>query len=91
MTIQVYSDPCHLPCPDLPHHSLTKEDKQRGLSFLKRTKQELCDKQLAPLREQMTTLKEQGRASDDQAEQRRIGSEIEKLKSQAQRIQDRWS
>ncbi|HHY0576185.1 TPA: hypothetical protein ACVU5O_003257 [Vibrio parahaemolyticus] len=33
MSIQTFTEPCHLPCPDLPHYSLTKEDKERGLRY----------------------------------------------------------
>lgn len=41
MTMRIYADPCHLPCPDLPHHSLTKADKELGLEFVKKAKADL--------------------------------------------------
>ncbi|EPM5661023.1 hypothetical protein ACTNLV_001886 [Vibrio alginolyticus] len=41
MSIQTFTEPCHLPCPDLPHYSLTKEDKERGLVWLEKVRAEL--------------------------------------------------
>ncbi|ERB66329.1 hypothetical protein G3U99_23225 [Vibrio coralliilyticus OCN008] len=52
MTIPVYSDPCHMPCPDLPHHSLSKEDKERGLEKLQQVRAQVREGMLSSLRKE---------------------------------------
>ncbi|UTZ28438.1 hypothetical protein HB761_17250 [Vibrio campbellii] len=42
MSTKMYINPCHLPCPDLEHYSLTQEDKERGLICLERVRKELA-------------------------------------------------
>lgn len=44
MTTQISYEPCHLPCPDMNHHSLTREDKERGLVWIQKVRAELESK-----------------------------------------------
>ena len=46
MTTQISYEPCHLPCPDMRHHSLTQEDKDRGLVWVKKVRAELESKRV---------------------------------------------
>ncbi|MGF1842479.1 hypothetical protein L4C39_04690 [Vibrio clamense] len=91
VAIQTLDNPCHQPCPDMPFHSLTREQKERGLTFLQRTRNELRDRQLTSLRETRAKLQAQERNSDSITEQMRISKEIRKIDSQANRVIERWS
>ncbi|AGB11008.1 TPA: hypothetical protein ACPVYA_004304 [Vibrio parahaemolyticus] len=81
----------HRPCPDMPHHSLTQADKERGLNNISRVRKQLLEGQLKPLREQANALRKQGRESENQREQIKIRRELEKIQRQAERIQERWT
>lgn len=41
MTVEISYEPCHQPCPDLRHYSLTQEDKVRGLAWVKKVRADL--------------------------------------------------
>ena len=73
MSAEMITPPCHLPCPDLEHHSLTKEDKERGLIQLAKVRKELAAK-----REETETLRE-----------RRKRLWLEKLKQKSLRLPNR--
>ncbi|AUI87685.1 hypothetical protein BS333_14860 [Vibrio azureus] len=73
MSTKIYINPCHLPCPDLEHYSLTKEDKERGLIQLAKVRKELAAK-----REATETLRE-----------RRKRLWLEKLKQKSLRLPNR--
>ncbi|NOJ22191.1 hypothetical protein [Vibrio coralliilyticus] len=77
MTIPVYSDPCHMPCPDLPHHSLTKEDKERGLEKLQQVRAQVREGMLSSLRKEY----EQAESSYQRA----------LINQRAKRIKRNWS
>ncbi|AIW21130.1 hypothetical protein TW78_04460 [Vibrio coralliilyticus] len=77
MTIPVYSDPCHMPCPDLPHHSLSKEDKERGLEKLQQVRAQVREGMLSSLRKEY----EQAESSYQRA----------LINQRAKRIKRNWS
>ncbi|MGY3687577.1 hypothetical protein ACXAAV_12945 [Vibrio coralliilyticus] len=77
MTIPVYSDPCHMPCPDLPHHSLSKEDKERGLVKLQQVRAQVREGMLSSLRKEY----EQAESSYQRA----------LINQRAKRIKRNWS
>lgn len=77
MTIPVYSDPCHMPCPDLPHHSLSKEDKERGLEKLQQVRAQVRESMLSSLRKEY----EQAESSYQRA----------LINQRAKRIKRNWS
>ncbi|PAU38380.1 hypothetical protein CKF94_08810 [Vibrio coralliilyticus] len=77
MTIPVYSDPCHMPCPDLPHHSLSKEEKERGLEKLQQVRAQVREGMLSSLRKEY----EQAESSYQRA----------LINQRAKRIKRNWS
>ncbi|MFA0604929.1 hypothetical protein [Vibrio amylolyticus] len=82
---------CHRPCPDMRHHSLTQEDKARGLSFIERTRSQLRQSQLTPLQEEYSTLTEQEKKCHDFFELKRINARLRQLDKQMEQISTRWS
>lgn len=91
VAIQTLDNPCHQPCPDMPFHSLTREQKERGLTFLQRTRNELRDRQLASLRKTRSQLLAQEKASSSIAEQIRLSKQIRKIELEANSVKERWS
>ena len=83
--------PLENPCPDLPCWSLNREQKERGLSALQRTRRELGERQLKPLRSQREKLKAQFSQSNCSAEQMRLSREINRIDANAQDVLSRWS
>jgi hypothetical protein len=75
MSTKMYINPCHLPCPDLEHYSLTKEDKERGLICLEKVRNEF-----AAIRQANETPRE-----------RRKRLWLEKLKQKSLRLPNRES
>ncbi|NOH82824.1 hypothetical protein F0249_03300 [Vibrio sp. 03-59-1] len=91
VAIQTLENPCHQPCPDMASYSLTREQKERGLTFLQRTRKELRDRQLASLRETRAKLQAQERNSDSITEQIRLSKQIRKIELEANSVIERWS
>ncbi|WP_017630444.1 hypothetical protein [Vibrio sp. 624788] len=83
--------PLENPCPDLPCWSLNREQKERGLSALQRTRRELGERQLKPLRSQREKLKAQFSQSNCSAEQMRLSREINRIDANAKDVLSRWS
>ncbi|GEM77578.1 hypothetical protein [Vibrio sagamiensis] len=73
MSTKIYINPCHLPCPDLEHYSLTKEDKERGLIQLAKVRKEFAAK----------------RAETETLRERRKRLWLEKLKQKSLRLPNR--
>ncbi len=73
MSAKTVTPPCHLPCPDLEHYSLTKEDKERGLICLEKVR-----KEFAAIRQAHETPRE-----------RRKRLWLEKLKQKSLRLPNR--
>ncbi|MEZ8921625.1 hypothetical protein AB4270_05445 [Vibrio cyclitrophicus] len=83
--------PLENPCPDLPCWSLNREQKERGLTFLQRTRKELGERQLEPLRSRRAELQAQYARSDSNAERQRLSREINRIDANAQDVLSRWS
>ena len=83
--------PLENPCPDLPCWSLNQEQKVRGLTFLQRTKKELGERQLQPLRIERKELQEKYDSSDCRIQQLHIARQIKSIDASAMDIQSRWS
>ncbi|MGF1840972.1 hypothetical protein [Vibrio atlanticus] len=83
--------PLENPCPDLPCWSLNREQKERGLTFLERTRKELGERQLQPLRLRRAKLQAQYTKSDCNAERKRLSREINRIDANAQDVLSRWS
>ena len=83
--------PLENPCPDLPCWSLNREQKERGLSALQRTRRELGERQLEPLRSRRAELQAQYARSDSNAERQRLSREINRIDANAQDVLSRWS
>lgn len=83
--------PLENPCPDLPCWSLNREQKERGLTFLERTRKELGERQLQSLRERRNDLLKQFDSSDSRSEQARIDRELRAIDSGVKDVQSRWS
>ncbi|MFS1891804.1 hypothetical protein [Vibrio lentus] len=83
--------PLENPCPDLPCWSLNREQKERGLSALQRTRRELGERQLKPLRSRRAELQAQYARSDSNAERQRLSREIHRIDVNAQDVLSRWS
>ncbi|PMK99880.1 hypothetical protein BCT90_02940 [Vibrio lentus] len=83
--------PLENPCPDLPCWSLNREQKERGLSALQRTRRELGERQLEPLRSRRAELQAQYARSDSNAERQRLSREINRIDVNAQDVLSRWS
>ena len=83
--------PLENPCPDLPCWSLNREQKERGLSALQRTRRELGERKLKPLRSRRAELQAQYARSDSNAERQRLSREINRIDANAQDVLSRWS
>ncbi|KZX67033.1 hypothetical protein A3712_16215 [Vibrio sp. HI00D65] len=83
--------PLENPCPDLPCWSLNREQKERGLTFLQRTRQELGERKLKPLRSKRAELQALYSKSDCRAEKMRLSREINRIDASAQDVLSRWS
>lgn len=83
--------PLENPCPDLPCWSLNREQKERGLTFLERTRKEIGERQLKSLGEKRNDLLKQFNASDSRLEQVRIDRELRAIDSSVKDVQSRWS
>lgn len=81
----------HAPCPDMPHYSLNKEQKAKGLQNIAKVKQALREKQLAPLRAQRSDLAQQARECEDARLKAHIAKQIKDLDAKGERIAARWS
>lgn len=83
--------PLENPCPDLPCWSLNREQKERGLTFLERTRKELGERQLQSLGEKREGLLKQFSLSDSRSEQVRIDRELRAIDISVKDVQSRWS
>lgn len=83
--------PLENPCPDMPCWSLNREQKERGLKLLERTRKELGERQLKPLRSKREELQAQYSKSDCRAEQMRLSREINRIDANAKDVLSRWS
>lgn len=91
MTIPVYSDPCHMPCPDLVAYSLNKEQKAKGLENLQEVRASLKERRLNSLLSQRAKLVAQGESTDSLTEQLKLKREIKLIDLEASRFKQRWS
>ncbi len=82
--------PCDKSCPETSGHGLTKEDKRRGLMYIKRIRRELCARQLSSLRGEQAKLMNQLRRSNHVFEQVRLRIRLFGLEKRIQRIRERW-
>ena len=89
--LKVDVPPLENPCPDLVCWSLNREQKERGLALLQRTRKELGERQLRSLYQTREALLNQFNSSDDRLEQARIDRELKALDFSEKDIQSRWS
>tara|TARA_Y100000588_G_scaffold122336_1_gene134035 strand:+ start:532 stop:825 length:294 start_codon:yes stop_codon:yes gene_type:complete len=83
--------PLENPCPDLPCWSLNREQKERGLTFLQRTRKELGERKLKPLRSRRAELQAQYANTNSNIERQRLSREIHRIDASAQDVLSRWS
>lgn len=77
MSIQTFTEPCHMPCPDMAAYSLNKEQKAKGLEMLKKVKAQVREGMLSNLRKEY--------------EQTKSPSQRSRINQRANRIKRNWS
>ncbi|MDC5855511.1 hypothetical protein [Vibrio europaeus] len=91
MSIQTFTEPCHLPCPDMVAHSLNKEQKAKGLENLQEVRANLKERRLNSLLSQRAKLVAQGENTHSLTEQLKLKREIKLIDLEASRFKQRWS
>lgn len=81
---------CHRPCPDGSGCVLSEEDKRRGLLYIRRIRQRLCNRQLCMLRAERKRLTYQLRRSTDGFKRVRLRIRLCALEKKVGKIKQRW-
>ncbi len=87
-----FTEPCHMPCPDMSCYSLNAEQKAKGLAGLQKARAYVREVQLKKLRHQHQELTAEANHADTTLQRKlRIAEELKKISSQARQVQERWS